>query len=179
LSTQTIKDEDDEKPVTFSIELVSMGEVRKTIERARREPKSPVEDDLLDICERRCMSTQTIKELDFQAPIRTVSEANQREHWALKNQRKRDQQQEMFVVLMQNLAGKKMQLPCIVKLTRIGPKALDTDNLAGAMKHVQDAIARKLGVDDGDAEKVKWEYSQMPIRIREYAVKVSIRSVSK
>lgn len=119
----------------------------------------------------------TIQQLDFQAPIRTVSEANQREHWAIKFKRKKDQQLEMLVALQNNLVGKKVKLPCVVKLTRIGPKPLDSDNLAGAMKHVQDAIAKKLGIDDGDTEKIRWEYHQFPIRIREYAVKVSIQSL--
>lgn len=121
--------------------------------------------------------TATITSLDFQCLVKTVSEANQREHWAVKNERKNAQQLEVSTVLHNNLLNRKVRLPCVVKLTRIGPRALDTDNLAGAMKHVQDAIARKLGVDDGDTEKVRWEYSQMPIRIREYAVKVSITSV--
>jgi len=116
--------------------------------------------------------------LDFQAPVKTVSEMNQREHWAVKNKRKKAQQQEMLAVLHNNLSGRQVKLPCVVKLTRIGPKALDVDNLAGAMKHVQDAIAGKLGVDDGDVSRVTWEYAQMPIRIREYAVKVEIRSLS-
>lgn len=121
---------------------------------------------------------ESMKEINFQAPIRTVSEMNQREHWAVKHKRKNEQQQEMMVVLQNNLVGRQVKLPCVVRLTRIGPKALDTDNLAGAFKHVQDAIARKLGVDDGDTEKIRWEYHQMPIRIREYAVKVEIKCLT-
>lgn len=138
-------------------------EIRETSHRAAR----------MDKVDR----TATVTSLDFQAPVKTVSEANQREHWAVKNERKNAQQLEVSTVLHNNLLNRKVRLPCVVKLTRIGPRALDTDNLAGAMKHVQDAIARKLGVDDGDTEKVRWEYHQMPIRIREYAVKVSIISV--
>lgn len=120
---------------------------------------------------------RTITSLDFQAPVKTVSEANQREHHMAKYRRKQEQQLEMMVALQNNLIGRRVKLPCVVKLTRIGPKALDPDAVSGSLKHVQDAIAKKLGVDDGDTEKVRWEYSQMPIRIREYAVKVSIQSV--
>lgn len=115
-----------------------------------------------------------MKSVNFQAPIKTVSEANQREHWSVKNKRKNLQQLEMMAALQNNLVGKKLSPPYVVKLTRIGPKALDSDNLAGSLKHVQDQIARKLGVDDGDTEKIRWEYRQMPVRIREYAVKVEI-----
>lgn len=115
-----------------------------------------------------------MKEINFQAPVRTVSEANQREHFMAKYRRKKAQQLEMLAALQNNLVGKLIEFPCVVRLTRIGPKALDTDNLAGAFKHCQDAIARKLGVDDGDTEKIRWEYHQAPIRIREYGVKVQI-----
>lgn len=112
--------------------------------------------------------------IDFQIPVRTISEANQREHWAVKNKRKNVQQLEMLAALQNNLVGRKLTPPYAVRLTRIGPKPLDSDNLAGCFKHCQDQIARKLGVDDGDTAKITWQYAQMPIRIREYAVKVEI-----
>ena len=120
--------------------------------------------------------SKRIQKLDFMAPIRTVSEMNQREHWAVRMRRKTDQQLEMRAVMHNVLGGRKIQLPCSVRLTRIGPKALDKDNLAGSFKHVQDAIAKKLGVDDGSSQ-VTWEYDQMPIGVRNYGVKVEIESI--
>jgi hypothetical protein len=115
-------------------------------------------------------------ELECYAPIKTVSEANQREHWGAKHRRKKEQQ-EMVAVAMQNaLRGRSIQLPCKVKLTRIGPGTLDSDNLAGAMKHTQDMVANKLGVDDGDVEKVTWEYAQKPVRQIIYGVRINIDS---
>lgn len=112
--------------------------------------------------------------LDVFVPIRTVSEANQREHWAEKHKRKKDQQLEVTVALQNALRGRRVRMPCTVTLTRIGPKALDSDNLAGAMKHCQDSVARKLGIDDGDVEKVKWIYEQRPIGQHYYGVKIQI-----
>ena len=120
---------------------------------------------------------EPFRKLDFQVPVKTVSEANQREHWAVKNKRKKAQQLEVAVAWHNNLGGRRVQLPCVVKLTRIGPRKLDGDNLAGAMKHCQDEIARRLGVDDGDDKNVQWVYSQMPVGIRDYALKVEINSV--
>jgi len=120
---------------------------------------------------------QTIRKLDFCAPIKTVSEANTREHWAIKYGRKKIQQQEMDAVLHNNLLGRQVEMPCVVKLTRIGSKALDQDNLASSFKACQDSIARKLGIDDGDTARVSWVYDQMPVGFREYGVKVSIVSV--
>ena len=37
---------------------------------------------------------------------------------------------------------------------------LDTDNLIGGVKYLQDAIAASLGIDDGDDERISFEYSQ-------------------
>lgn len=119
----------------------------------------------------------TIQELQFDAPIRTVSEANKsnREHWGSKSRRRIAQQQEVDVMLLNALRGRKVQLPCVVKLTRVGPKSLDSDNLASAFKAIRDAIARRLGVDDGD-KRIKFEYDQIAIGFREYNIRVEITS---
>ena len=121
--------------------------------------------------------SKTIKAIDFMVPgLKTVSEMNQREHWAAKNRRKQDQQEHVAVEMLNALRGKRIELPCVVKMTRIGPKKMDNDNLAGAMKHCQDQIARQLGVDDGDESKVIFHHYQMPIGSRDYAVKVEIET---
>ena len=77
--------------------------------------------------------------------LRTVSELNDRSHWAVRNRRKNDQQEQVAVAMLNALRGRKIELPCVVKLTRVGPKKMDNDNLAGAMKHCQDQIARRCG----------------------------------
>jgi hypothetical protein len=121
---------------------------------------------------------QTITSLDFQVPVKTVSELNQREHWAVKNKRKQLQQLEVMAVLNNNLRGRSVQLPCLVKLTRIGPRKLDEgDNLSSAFKGIRDQIAKQLGADDGDTDTIRFEYAQMPIGMREYGVRVTINSV--
>lgn len=116
-----------------------------------------------------------IQELTFDAPIRTVSEANGREHWGSRSRRRIAQQQEVDVMLLNALRGRKVQLPCLVKLTRVGPKAMDSDNLTSAFKGIRDAIARRLGIDDGDP-RIKFEYDQTAIGRREYNIIVSITS---
>lgn len=113
--------------------------------------------------------------IDFQVPVRTVSEMNRRDHWAVRLRRKKEQREAVAVAWQNNLRGKKIQLPCVVKLTRIGPKPLDGDNWQSGAKFIRDIIAQKLGVDDG-SDQVRWEYEQMPVGIREYAVKISITS---
>lgn len=86
-------------------------------------------------------------------PVRAVNGSNQREHWRVRDQRAREHKHAALMV-------KPVALPVIVILTRFGPRKLDTDNLAISCKHVRDGIAARLGVDDGDESKVRWEYAQ-------------------
>lgn len=111
----------------------------------------------------------------FVMPVRVVSEANEREHWRTRHNRKKAQQEELrkWWQAANAYVLSSVSLPCTVRLLRIGPKRLDSDNLAGSFKHVQDAIAREIGVDDGD-ERVKWEYEQCAVGKRVYQVRVEV-----
>jgi hypothetical protein len=143
----------------------------------REERRDQLFDRVLQTQERRVHSMKTIRNVDFLVPgLKTVSEMNQREFWAARLRRKKDQQEQVAVAMLNALRGRKVELPCVVKLTRIGPKKMDNDNLAGALKHCQDQVARQLGVDDGDESKVIFLHYQMPIGSRDYAVKVEISS---
>jgi hypothetical protein len=119
--------------------------------------------------------TGTIQHLSFDAPIKTISEANCRDHWAVKSRRRKSQQAEVDAMLLNALRGRKIALPCVVKLTRVAPKVLDTDNLASAFKATRDGIARRLGIDDGDP-RIKFEYDQIAVGRHEYNIVVEIRS---
>lgn len=57
------------------------------------------------------------------------------------------------------LPDMRFPLPVVVKLTRIGQKRLDDDNLRPALKAVRDCVAAWLGCDDADP-RIRWEYSQ-------------------
>lgn len=122
-------------------------------------------------------SSQVITRLIFSAPIRIVSEANNRQHWTEKNKRKIDQSLEILAAYHNAARGKSVQLPVVVTLRRVGPKALDSDNLANGFKACQDQIARMLKIDDGDRTKVRWVYEQRAIGKREYSVEVEINSI--
>lgn len=114
-------------------------------------------------------------QIAFTVPVQVVSEANQSEHWLDKYHRKKQQQKTTAAAWHAHRALKYVAvvLPCVVRLIRVGPKRLDSDNLAGSFKHVQDVIAKKLGVDDGD-ERIKWEYAQVAVGKRLYAVRVEV-----
>ena len=69
--------------------------------------------------------------------------------------------------------------PCTVKLVRVSPKKLDTDNLVTAFKHIRDTIADNIrpGLARGQAdadEKIVWMYDQKKGGIREYAIEIDI-----
>jgi hypothetical protein len=104
-------------------------------------------------------------------PIQTVSEMNMREHWAARNRRKKSQQLVTAAKLgpfVKALNGLDL---VSVRLTRFGKRKMDDDNLASSFKHVQDAVAKCLGIDDG---KIKWKYEQ--VHHHEYKVRVHVKA---
>lgn len=54
----------------------------------------------------------------------------------------------------------------------MAPRGLDTDNLQGSAKHVRDAVARWLGVNDRDP-RVTWHVGQEHGRV--YEVRIVVR----
>lgn len=100
----------------------------------------------------------------FNLPIKVISEANCRDHWAKKMKRVKTQRSTAFWMCP------KFSVPCIVTLTRIGKRTLDSDNLAGAFKGVRDGIADRIGIDDG-SPLIEWRYAQEK---GEYGVRVEL-----
>lgn len=112
-----------------------------------------------------------MKSITGTLPVRAVSLTNMREHWAMKSRRAK--QQRLAALAIPGLDAS--WLPCVVTLTRIAPRELDDDNNASSLKHVRDGVADRLGVDDRDP-RVRWEYGQERGGVREYAVRVEIRT---
>jgi hypothetical protein len=98
-------------------------------------------------------------------PIKTVSEANQREHWRKKHDRKKSQQLD-FTIFWRK-AKPAVELPARFVFTRYSCRLLDSDNLAGAFKHVRDQLAKEIGIDDG-SDKLTFVYQQERISKREH-----------
>jgi len=95
----------------------------------------------------------------LEIPAKLVSEANQRGHWRRKYQR--GKQQKDAVVCAWLAAGRPTMAPPVrVLITRIGPKTMDSDNLAGSAKAVRDAIAEKVLRTDDGSPLILWEYAQ-------------------
>ena len=102
-------------------------------------------------------------------PLKTVSEANVRCHWRVKAQRVKNQRFSVAAAL----SGKKLPpLPAVICMTRIGPRKLDSDNLAISFKACRDEVAKAYGIDDGREDMYFWTYAQQ--RGPEYGVEISI-----
>jgi hypothetical protein len=106
-------------------------------------------------------------------PLRTVSEANGREHWARKAKRVKTQRRMAWALVPPGIP-----LPAVVTLSRVAPRVLDDDNLRPALKAVRDGVADRLGIHDNDP-RVDWRYSQARGKPHEYAVLVLIETRSE
>ena len=112
------------------------------------------------------------RENEMNFPIKTISEANKREHWGAKLARKKSQQSD-FTALWRNYKPE-VTTPATITFTRYSCNTLDSDNLAGAFKHVRDALAREIGIDDG-SPLIEWKYQQERIPKRQHYFTVEIR----
>ena len=89
--------------------------------------------------------------------MRIDSVANKREHWSRRATRTRNQRH--CAMRMMGKTAAPGSGPITITLTRIAPRKLDSDNLAGGFKAVRDGIADWLGTDDGH-ESLTWLYAQ-------------------
>lgn len=105
--------------------------------------------------------------IEYTLPIRLISTANAREHWAIKAKRAKLHRAATIVI-------KKHPLPCVVELIRVGKRKLDGDNLQNSAKALRDGIADRLGADDADP-RIEWKYDQ--IIGKDYAAIVRITTV--
>jgi hypothetical protein len=105
--------------------------------------------------------------IEVELPLHVQSEANGREHWAVKAKRVKLHRHTACVLVPLH------PLPCVVTLTRIAPRILDDDNLASGFKAIRDGVADRLGVDDRDP-RVQWRYAQRPGKPKQYAALVRI-----
>ena len=119
--------------------------------------------------------------LEFELPIKTISEANRRYDWGKSRfvhmHRHRDQRCVAQLVMNAHLQEIPAGRPLRITLVRIGPRRLDDDNLAGAMKHVRDGIADSLEIDDGDETQAVWAVAQETGARGQYSVWVRIDHV--
>ena len=96
-------------------------------------------------------------------PILTLSEANgilsktrfiktgpnkgkpAREHWREAWERHKEQKRAIHLGL--SPSREKLRMPCTIRLTRMGPRELDFDNLVISQKYIRDAVAEVITGD--------------------------------
>lgn len=110
-------------------------------------------------------------------PIKTVSENNSTEHWRKKHARHKIQKN--YIRMQFLIERPQIMLPCTITLTRIAPRALDSDNLQGSLKWIRDSIADNIieGLSPGRADsdpRLTWIYAQKKGNIKEYALLIEI-----
>ncbi len=116
----------------------------------------------------------SVKSFLLDLPIRTVSTLNERGHWRTRHQRGKAQRKEIEFEWRRGMGKLKIELPCTVTFTRIGPRLLDLDNLQGSMKAVRDQVAEMLGADDSPSSPITWEYRQE--RGKFYRILIAVES---
>jgi hypothetical protein len=102
--------------------------------------------------------------------MRTVNPLNNRQHWRKVHQRAKAQRGAAYTAVFYESRKGIPTLPVVVTLTRIGPRAMDSDNLAASLKPVRDGIADAYGIADNDS-RIHFVYGQAK---GEYGVKVEI-----
>lgn len=102
----------------------------------------------------------------FTLPLRLVCATNAREHFRVVAKRKKEQRDLAALWTRGNARMLVIKDVCAdpfrfrVTITRCGPRKMDSDNVATSAKYVRDGIADGLGVDDGDENKIVFEYKQ-------------------
>lgn len=96
--------------------------------------------------------------LELVIPIRTVNELNDHTHWRVRQRRAKEQRRVTSMVLSAYNPSD-FALPCVVIMSRMSPRRMDSDSAVASNKFVRDAIADWLGVDDGSTA-VDWQYGE-------------------
>lgn len=108
--------------------------------------------------------TRVIVEVEL--PIKLSPQAHgTSSNWRTVAARAKKQLHDTHLGLLATGSRAKVTFPCVVEITRIGPRALDDDNVQHAAKHVRDAVAMwlfggKPGARDRDP-RVSFRYAQI------------------
>ena len=114
--------------------------------------------------------------LELELALHTVSESNARGHWGKRAKRAKEQRGVVCLALRARQPSNWVfpaVAPLVVTIARVAPRALDDDNLRGALKGVRDGVADWLEINDRDP-RVSWAYAQERGGVRQYAVKIRV-----
>lgn len=112
-------------------------------------------------------------------PIRVVSEANQRDHWAVRARRVRQHRDSVRIQwLVDSPTGCQVVVPRPLTVTLIrvmgrNSREFDDDNLRGALKAVRDQVAEMLDLQSDNEPDVAWRYGHM--RAQRHGVQIVVK----
>ena len=109
-------------------------------------------------------------------PMRLVSVANRRDHWAVSAERTANHRMAARL-MVRGLVPRDWDLTGTfrIALTRIAPRRLDKeDNLGMALKAAKDGVADALGFKDDADKRLVWELGQETGKPHEYAVRIEV-----
>jgi len=104
-------------------------------------------------------------------PVQLKNTSNGREHWRATAKRAKLVRETTRMLIQVATNGK--TFPLIVRLVYVGPRQLDDDGIASAVKSLRDGVADALGVDDRDP-RVVWVPDQERGGVREYGARVEV-----
>lgn len=104
-------------------------------------------------------------------PLKTVAGLNAREHW--RKRAKRVKAERLTARLVLTPHAKPDVFPVVVRMVRLSPGTLDSDNLQGAAKAIRDGVADWLGIPDNDP-RIDWQYGQERCKRGWFGVRVEI-----
>lgn len=81
-----------------------------------------------------------MQKIIWNLPIKTVSEANCSEHWAIKS--KRHKMQQFLIRSAYSHESLAIGLPCVITMVRLSPRSLDDDNLTTSFKFIRDELSQ-------------------------------------
>ena len=111
----------------------------------------------------------------LELPMKIRSEQHSSRDWRAKHARTLKEKDAVLWAIFGAWGHRRPSPPVVVTLTRIAPRKLDTDSLAYGFKATRDAVAKWLGVDDGDESRVRWVYApQERGKPGQYACRISI-----
>lgn len=108
-------------------------------------------------------------------PLRLVNSANTREHWGKRAKRTKGERVAVWVMLRHESICESTHYG--VTITRIAPRAFDSDGMAISAKGVRDEVAAWLGMDDAPDSGIAWEYAQRKGEPKQYAVEIEVEAL--
>ena len=121
-------------------------------------------------------AVRVLRKAEFRVDgMELVNVANERLHWSKTTGRNKANRHTAWSNTLLALNRRTFKLPLRVTIVRFGPKAMDSDGVARAAKHVRDGIADGLGVNDGDP-LIDWQYRGPP---GGYGIHVTIEELAQ